>query len=75
MLIYTLYYPKNEINTPAAIADPITPETLLAMQYCRIWFDLSYSNANSFATREAIGTALRPVAPISGLIFLWENIL
>ncbi|HOV71318.1 MAG TPA: hypothetical protein PLO31_03820 [Dysgonamonadaceae bacterium] len=34
--ILSLYYPKNEINTPAAIADPITPETLLAIQYCRI---------------------------------------
>ena len=26
-------YPKNEINTPAATAEPITPEMLLAMQY------------------------------------------
>jgi hypothetical protein len=33
---HTLFYPKKEINTPAAIADPITPETLLAIQYCRI---------------------------------------
>ncbi len=29
-------YPKKEISTPAATADPITPETLLAMQYCSI---------------------------------------
>lgn len=29
-------YPRKEISTPAATADPITPETLLAMQYCRI---------------------------------------
>lgn len=27
------FYPKNEINTPAATAEPITPEILLAMQY------------------------------------------
>lgn len=26
-------YPKNEIKTPAATAEPITPEILLAMQY------------------------------------------
>lgn len=26
-------YPKKEINTPAATAEPITPEMLLAMQY------------------------------------------
>ena len=26
-------YPKNEIRTPAATAEPITPEILLAMQY------------------------------------------
>ena len=26
-------YPKNEIRTPAATAEPITPEMLLAMQY------------------------------------------
>ena len=25
-------YPKNEINTPAATADPITPEILLDIQ-------------------------------------------
>ena len=25
-------YPKNEINTPAATAEPITPEILLDMQ-------------------------------------------
>lgn len=30
-----IVYPKNEINTPAATAEPITPEMLLAMQYCR----------------------------------------
>lgn len=30
--IYTVY-PKNEINTPAATAEPITPEILLAIQY------------------------------------------
>lgn len=28
-------YPRNEINTPAATAEPITPEMLLAMQYCK----------------------------------------
>lgn len=28
-----LFYPKNEINTPAATAEPITPDILLAMQY------------------------------------------
>ncbi|CAD5271417.1 hypothetical protein IMPR6_700127 [Imperialibacter sp. EC-SDR9] len=26
-------YPKNEISTPAATAEPITPEILLAMAY------------------------------------------
>lgn len=26
-------HPKNEINTPAATAEPITPEILLAIQY------------------------------------------
>ena len=36
-LIWMLYliYPRNEINTPAATAEPITPEILLAIQYCR----------------------------------------
>ena len=28
-------YPKNEISTPAATAEPITPEMLLAIQYCK----------------------------------------
>lgn len=27
------YYPRNEISTPAATAEPITPEILLAIQY------------------------------------------
>ena len=27
-------YARKEINTPAATAEPITPEMLLAMQYC-----------------------------------------
>lgn len=27
-----LLYPKNEINTPAATAEPITPEILLDIQ-------------------------------------------
>lgn len=27
------FYPKNEISTPAATAEPITPEILLAIQY------------------------------------------
>lgn len=26
-------YPRNEINTPAATAEPITPDILLAIQY------------------------------------------
>ena len=57
------------MSTPAATAEPITPEILLDMQYCKTWFDESYFNAISFATREAIGTALSPVAPINGFIF------
>lgn len=28
-----LYYPKNVISTPAATAEPITPDTLLDIQY------------------------------------------
>lgn len=28
-------YPRNEISTPAATAEPITPEILLAIQYCK----------------------------------------
>ena len=43
------------------------------MQYCKTWFFGSYCNAISFATREAMGTALKPVAPISGLIFFLVN--
>ena len=31
-----LIYPKKEIRTPAATAEPITPEILLDIQYCRI---------------------------------------
>lgn len=31
---FILFYPKNEISTPAATAEPITPEILLAIQYC-----------------------------------------
>ena len=27
-------YPRNEISTPAATAEPITPDILLDMQYC-----------------------------------------
>lgn len=34
-LWHPLCYPKKEINTPAATAEPITPEILLAMQYCK----------------------------------------
>lgn len=34
--IPTRCYPKNEMSTPAATAEPITPETLLAIQYCSI---------------------------------------
>ncbi len=30
------YHPKKEISTPAATEEPITPETLLAIQYCNI---------------------------------------
>lgn len=33
LIQWGLFYPKNEINTPAATAEPITPEMLLAMQY------------------------------------------
>lgn len=68
-----MIYPKNEINTPAATAEPITPEMLLAMQYWSTWFFGSYFKAISLATRDAIGTALSPVAPISGLIFFLVN--
>lgn len=32
-LLSNNYYPKNEIKTPAAAAEPITPEILLAIQY------------------------------------------
>ena len=73
LILFNLIYPKKEINTPAATAEPITPDILLAMQYCKTWFFGSYCNAISFATREAIGTALKPVAPISGLIFFLVN--
>lgn len=31
---YIQRYARKEINTPAATAEPITPEMLLAMQYC-----------------------------------------
>ena len=31
-LLFT--YARKEINTPAATAEPITPEMLLAIQYC-----------------------------------------
>ena len=68
-------YPKKEIKTPAATAEPITPEMLLAMQYCKIWFCESCFKAISLATRDAIGTALKPVAPIKGLIFFCANML
>ena len=44
---------------------------LLAIQYCNTWFLVSYFNAISLATRLAIGTALKPQAPISGLIFFF----
>src|SRR5665648_861439 len=57
------------MSTPAATAEPITPEILLDIQYCKTWLDESYFKAISLATREAIGTALSPVAPINGLIF------
>lgn len=30
-----IFYCRNEINTPAATADPITPEILLDIQYCK----------------------------------------
>ena len=33
IVVFITLYPKNEINTPAATAEPITPEILLAMQY------------------------------------------
>lgn len=34
MMKILLAYARKEINTPAATAEPITPEILLAMQYC-----------------------------------------
>ena len=49
----------------------MTPEMLLAIQYWSTWFFGSYFKAISLATRLAIGTALKPVAPISGLIFFF----
>ncbi len=68
-----MIYDKNEMSTPAATAEPMTPEILLAMQYCSMWLLESCFSANSLATREAIGTALNPVAPIKGLIFFLEK--
>ena len=38
-----------------------------------MWFDESYFNAISLDTLDAIGTALKPVAPISGFIFFLVN--
>lgn len=36
-LLYNLSsYCRNEISTPAATAEPITPEILLDIQYCKI---------------------------------------
>ena len=34
MMKILLAYARKEINTPAATAEPITQEMLLAMQYC-----------------------------------------
>ena len=42
-LVYLLHYIiRNDIITPAATAEPITPETLGAIACMSRWFDGSY---------------------------------
>ncbi len=57
------------MNTPAAIAVPITPETFGPIAFIKRKFEGSYSRPTLFATRAAIGTAETPAEPMSGLIF------
>ena len=52
-----------DINTPAATAEPITPEIFDAMQYCKTLLVLSCFRAISLATREAIGNLAETVYP------------
>ena len=63
------YYPKKDIRTPAAIADPITPATFGPIACMRRKF-LGFSFCPTTCdTRAAMGTAETPAEPIRGFIF------
>ena len=61
LLIYylILFIPRRK-SIRRQLAEPITPEILLAMQYCKdMVLRIILQRAISFATHEAIGTALK----------------
>ena len=62
------------IKTPAATAEPITPETFGPMACIRRWFCEFAFKPTWFTTRAAIGTAETPAAPIRGLIATLERV-
>ena len=72
LILFVLFIPK-EINTPAATAEPITPEILLQYNIARHGFFGSYCNAIIHATREAMGTALKTIGSDKQLIFFFVN--
>ena len=59
------------MNTPAAIAVPITPETFGPIACINRKLPGSYSRPTLLETRAAIGTAETPAEPISGWIFFF----
>ena len=58
----------TEISTPAATADPITPDTFGPIACMRRKFCVSASCPTLLDTRAAIGTAETPADPMSGLV-------
>ena len=68
MYYVIISYDRNPNSAPAATAEPITPPTFGPMACMRRKLWRSYSSPRLLEIRAAIGTALTPALPISGLI-------
>ena len=62
-----------ESKTPAATAEPITPDTFGPIACITRWFWGLACNPTWLTTRAAMGTADTPAAPIKGLIGIDET--
>ena len=62
-----------ESKTPAATAEPITPDTFGPIACITRWFWGLACNPTWLTTRAAMGTADTPAAPIKGLIGIDES--